>query len=130
MRDKLTFNADAKFDIQLSQALIDERRLAHIFGHLDIEKVELKSESWLWEQSGNICIEYRRDGHPSGIAVTQAGCWVHELKRDGNTLVYLMFPIERLKQLAREAIREGRFRVGGDGARQHIALIRLRDILR
>ena len=128
--DKLTFNADEKFDIQLSQALIDERRLAHTFEHLDIEKIELKSESWLWEQSGNICIEYMRDGRPSGIAVTHADCWVHELKRDGGTLVYLMFPIERLKELARAAIRDGRFRVGGDGKRQHVALIKLRDILR
>ena len=42
--------------------------------------------------------------------------WVHELKRDGATLVYLMFPIERLKALARRAYVEGRYREGvGDG---------------
>ena len=128
--EKITFNHDDKFDIQLSQALINERRLGHIFAHLDIEKIELKSESWLWEQSGNICVEYMRDDQPSGIATTKADCWVHELRRDGDTLVYLMFPIERLKTLARTAIREGRSRVGGDGARQKMALIRLSDVLR
>jgi hypothetical protein len=34
----------------------------------------------------------------SGIAVTQVGYWVHELKKpDGTTRVYLMFPIDQLQ---------------------------------
>jgi hypothetical protein len=46
-------------------------------------------------------------------------------------LVYLMFPIERLKALARDAIRAGRWRTGaGDAGRFTVALIRLKDILR
>jgi hypothetical protein len=86
------------YDIRLSRALIDERRLMDIFQHANIEKIELKSESFQWEQTGNIAIEYEDDGHPSGIASTEASVWVHELKRDGETLVYLMFPIERLRE--------------------------------
>jgi Transcriptional activator, adenine-specific DNA methyltransferase len=78
-------------------------------------KIELKSETWQWEQTGNICIEYLCDGNPSWIAVTEADVWVHELRRDNEPLVYLMFPIERLKALAREAIRRGGSRVGGHG---------------
>src|SRR5215468_10178544 len=109
----ITFNRDGKFDLQLSQALIDERRLGDIFATARIEKIELKSESWLWEQTGNICIEYRQDDQPSGIAITEADYWVHELKRDGQTLVYLMFPIERLKELAREQYQKGNYREGG-----------------
>lgn len=128
---KVAFNHDRKFDIQLSQALIDERRLAEIFEHADIHKIELKSESHQWEETGNICIEYRQDGQPSGIAATEAGCWVHELKRDGETLCYLMFPAERLKQLAREAWKAGRCRSNaGDGGRFDVVLLRLRDILK
>ena len=42
-----------------------------------------------------------------------------------------MFPIERLKELARSAIRAGRFRHGaGDDGRFSVALVRLSDILR
>jgi hypothetical protein len=131
MADKIKFNNDNKFDIQLSQSLIDERRLAHIFEHLDLHKIELKSESWQWEQTGNICIEFRANGKPSGIAATQADCWVHELKRDGETLCYLMFPIDRLKQLAREAYRAGHYHEGGgDGGRYCNILIPLSWILR
>ena len=128
--EKIRFNSDEKYDLQLSAALIEERRLGEIFQHGLLEKVELKTETWLWERSGNICIEYMRDDKPTGIAATQATCWVHQLKRGDDTLVYLMFPIERLKALARDAIRAGRMRLGGDGARQRVALIPLRDILR
>src|SRR6516164_495327 len=132
MGDKrIQFGGGNKFDIQLSDALINERRLADIFEHVDIHKIELKSETWQWEQTGNICIEYRQNGQPSGIAVTDAGYWVHELKRDGQTLVYLMFPIGRLKELAREAYRLGRYREGGgDGARFCNILIPLSWVLR
>jgi hypothetical protein len=65
-------NRDKKFDLQLSQALIDERRLAEIFAGAKIERIELKSESSQWEQTGHIAIEYEQDGKPSGIATTEA----------------------------------------------------------
>ena len=40
---KITFNRDRKFDLQLDQALIDERRLAEIFAHANIRRThELK----------------------------------------------------------------------------------------
>jgi hypothetical protein len=128
---KIKFERGKKFDIQLDDALVNERRLADIFANAHIEKIELKSESWQWEQTGNICIEYRSRGQPSGIAATEATCWVHQLKRDGKTLCWLMFTHERLLELARQAYREGRFRekAGDDGA-QCVVLLRLRDILR
>lgn len=127
---KISFEHGRKFDIQLSEALINERRLGDIFTDCKIEKIELKSETWQWEQTGNIAIEYQCDGSPSGISTTQADVWVHELKRDGHTLVYLMFPIARLKHLCRQAYRRGSFRkAGGDGGRFDVILLRLADIL-
>jgi hypothetical protein len=129
--NKITFNRDRKFDLQLDQALVAERRLAEIFAAAKLEKIELKTETWQWEQTGNICIEYRQGGQPSGIAVTEADYWVHELRRDSQTLCYLMFPIERLKELARRAYAEGRFREGGgDGGRFCNVLIPLSWVLR
>jgi hypothetical protein len=127
---EIVHNRDQKFDLQLSQALIDERRLAAIFAGAKIERIELKSESWLWERTGNICIEYRRAGRPSGISTTEADVWVHELKRDGETLVYLMFPIDRLKALCRQAFARGDYRLGGgDGGEFDVILLKLKDIL-
>jgi hypothetical protein len=128
---KVAFNRDNKFDLQLSDALINERRLAEVFSAKKIEKIELKSESWQWERTQNICVEYRQNGAPSGIAITQADYWVHELKRDGQTLCYLMFPIERLKELARAAYMAGRYHEGGgDGRRFCNVLIPLSEILK
>src|SRR5262245_28724820 len=130
-RDKIKFNRDKKFDLQLSQALVNERRLANIFTAGKIEKIELKSESYLWEKSGNICIECRQDGRPSGIDATEADYWVHELKRDGDTLCYLMFPIDRLRKLARDAYDDGHYREGGgDDGRFCNILIPLSEILK
>jgi hypothetical protein len=129
--EKILFNRDDKFDLQLGDALINERHLAEIFAAAKIEKIELKSETWLWERTGNICIEYKQDGKPSGIATTEADYWVHEPKRDGKTLCYLMFPIERLKQLAREAYAKGHYHErGGDGGRFCNVLIPLSEILK
>lgn len=124
----ITIHNGKKFDLQLSQALIDEQRLADIFSHARIERVELKSESYQWERTGNICIEFESRGRPSGIATTEADYWVHELKRDGETLVYLMFPIERLKQLCRQS---GRVVHGaGDDDAQSAVILPLSEILK
>jgi hypothetical protein len=98
-----------------------ERALADI---IKGEKIELKSETWQWEQTGNICIEYAC----AGIATTEADIWVHELRRDGSTLVYLWF---RLKELARDYYRRGCYRTGvGDDGRFSVVLIPLKGILR
>ena len=135
--DGIFFSRGKKFDLQLSAAVRNERRLAKIFTTAKIEKVELKSEMWLWEKTGNICIEFRYGGKPSGIAITDADYWVHELRRrikgeeDGYTLVYLMFPVMRLKQICRAAYREGHWRTAsGDDGKSDVVLLSLKDIIR
>jgi hypothetical protein len=62
---------------------------------------------------------------------TEADYWVHELRRADETLVYLMFPIDRLKALCREAIKAGRGRDNaGDGGRFSVVILPLKDILK
>jgi hypothetical protein len=122
-----------KWDLQLSQALINQQRLGEIFAYKRIGSIELKTETWLWQRTGNICIEYRQRGVPSGIAVTTADYWVHELKDDnGETLVYLMFPLPRLKALARHwKAQPGHDKhQGGDRGEYDNIVIPLRAILR
>jgi len=114
----------SKFDIQLGQALINERRLANIFEN---GKIEVKSESYLWERTRNICIEYEQNGKSSGIAITEAEHWIHELLlHDGSVHVRLMLPVPRLKELCRRAHAEGRYRKNaGDGGRFGVFLVPL-----
>jgi len=129
MKYKIVFNRDAKFDMQLSASLIAERRLADIFTAAKFEKIELKTETWQWRRTGNIAVEYRQRGKPSGIAITQADYWVHELcEDDGATVGYFMIPVERLKRLAREAYRAGHHRTGGDADEYEMVLLSVRDL--
>jgi hypothetical protein len=124
-------NDDGKFDIQLNQSKIEERRLAEIFVGADIELVEVKAESFLWERSGNLCIEFEWNGEPSGIAKTNAGIWAQTLIRaeDGEVMGWVLFKVDRLKEVCRQAYREGRFRRGvGDKGKSSVVLIRLRDL--
>lgn len=132
MTEKATFNSDKKFDMQLSKALLDERGLAWMFENATFEgvKIEAKDETWLWQQSGNICVEWRNHDKPSGIAATEADYWVHSLHAEsGLVLVRLMFPVDVLLWLARKAYKEGRYRTGGDGGHSKMVLIPVRDIL-
>jgi hypothetical protein len=46
-RPPVRFSREHKFDLQLSEALIHERRLGEIFRTGRIEKIELKSETYL-----------------------------------------------------------------------------------
>lgn len=120
-----------KFDLQLSASLLREKQLSQIFTTRSIFKIELKSEQVQWEATGNICVEFADSGKPSGIMTTEADYWVHELLRDGRTLVYLMFPIDRLRVLFEHYKARGFARHGvGDGGRMSVVLIPLREILR
>jgi hypothetical protein len=124
-------NDDDKFDIQLAQAKVEERKLAQIFVGADIELIEVKAESFLWERSGKLCIEFERNGKPSGIAVTKAGVWAHALIRasDREVMGWALFPVARLKELCRQAYRAGRvLRCVGDGGKSSVVLLRLADL--
>jgi hypothetical protein len=131
----IVFHDGWKYDFQLKASLIRERKLAEVFAYATFMSgndvsVELKSETWQWEKTGNLCVEYKCDGRPSGIARTEAHFWVHELLRGQRghekDLIRYIVPMERMKELARRAIAEGRWRAGaGDGKRFHVALIPL-----
>ena len=121
----VAFNRDNKFDIQLGQAERDENALARIMSGA---KIELKTESFLWDRTGNIFIEFESRGKPSGIAVTKADFWVHQLVKEDQTVIYLMFPIARLKALCAAC---GKVKHGaGDDGTQSGYLIAIKDVAR
>lgn len=132
--DKIKFNRDEKYDIQLEAALAHERGLAKMFATANIEFFEffeLKTERWQWRRTGNVAIEYRRAGRLSGISVTQADIWVHQCCNDEGveTFCLFMLPVPRLKELCRAAIKAGRFRKGvGDDALSDVVLLRVIDL--
>lgn len=121
------FNKDSKFDIQLR---LGEQAEQLLHDRLQGAKLELKTESWQWEKTGNICIEYEYRGRPSGIAATQADFWVHELRRDGLTLIYLILPVWKLRQVCRQAWLEGSHRQNsGDNGYSKVILLPIAKLL-
>jgi hypothetical protein len=121
---------DNKFDIQLNVANLREHQLAHLFTR---GTIELKAETWQWRRTGRLCIEYAQSGEPSGIAVSSADVWTHQLNDDnGRPLVLLVFPLERAKELARWSWRHcgGRRRGGGDRKNIDSVVVRLHDLVK
>ena len=123
----MILNNNNKFDIDLKYGQIREEKLADI---LQNEKVEVKTERDKWKQTGNICIEFSCRGKPSGIAVTQAKWWVHVLANGDDTSCMLMFPTEKLKEIARKYYANGKIVNGGDDNLSKMVLLPLKEIFK
>jgi hypothetical protein len=94
------------FDIDLRHGLAREDALVDVFLKAKVEhKCDEKAR-----RTGNLFIEYRQKGRPSGIAVTAADWWAFEF--DDET--WLIVPTEKLKRLARLAYQQNRRAKGGD----------------
>jgi len=123
-------NSDKKFDIQLETAKERELELARLLSDGTV-RIELKSETYLWRRTGNLCIEYRNRGQLSGISTTEADQWVHELYDDDDRLIVrMMFPVDRLRELCRKAFKRGRYRTNvGDDHASDVVLLSLKDLI-
>ena len=118
-------NNDNRFDIDLQYGQVREQELADI---LQNEKIEVKTERDKWKETGNICIEFRCRDKESGIAVTQAKWWAHVLADGDETVCMLLFPTDKLKEIARKAVVDGKVVYGGDDNLSKMVLIPLKEI--
>ena len=121
----MTLNNDNRFDIDLLYGQVREQELADI---LQNEKIEVKTERDKWKETGNICIEFRCRDKESGIAVTHAKWWAHVLADGDDTSCMLMFPTDKLKEIARKAVVDGKVVYGGDDNLSKMVLIPLKEI--
>jgi hypothetical protein len=128
---QVIFNHDNKFDVQLGAAIVHENELARLLSDKTL-KVEVKTESYIWRKTGNIAIEYRNRGKKSGISVTEADIWVHELCHDDGRVVFrLVFEVPVLKKLCRAAYARGRIcRNCGDDGLSDVILLSLTDLIK
>lgn len=120
------FNDNSKFDIDLNYGQILEKQVADI---LQGKTIEVKSERDIWIDTGNIAIEFESRGKKSGIAVTEADYWFHNLTKtvDGEPVILstIILPVQMLKRY----ILANRPRVvkGGDNNTSKLFLINLHD---
>jgi hypothetical protein len=111
----VTFNNDEKFDFQRKRANGDELECALRLFEGSFEHKCERHQPWL---TGNLCIERRRRGFPSGLTVTEAANWAHELRYNEELIATLVIPVPVLWKLTRhyenDPVRNNRFFNGGD----------------
>lgn len=95
-----TGNADMRWDINLAEGHVAEEIAKRIFeGNLT---VEVKSD-YLVHQHGNVAIEYKYRGRPSGISVSRAKYYMFWFAgRYYRNELSVLISTERLRPLARE----------------------------
>ncbi len=113
-----------KFDIDLSYGSIREDKIIDMFLN---KKIEVKSEKNMWQDTGNICIEYESWGRPSGIKATEADYWFHNLCVGENEYCTLVFKTEVLRSIVND-LDKFKSVSGGDNKASKMFLINLQKL--
>ena len=113
-----------KFDIDLQYGVVREDKIADM---LQNKKIEVKSERDLWQKTGNICIEYKSYGKPSGIDATESDYWFHNLCIGDDEYCTLVFNTATLKKIVK---RLDSFKTvsGGDHKASQMYLLNLQKL--
>ena len=113
-----------KFDIDLAYGEVREDKIADM---LTGKKIEVKSERDLWQKTGNICIEYKSYGKPSGIDATESDYWFHNLCIGDDEYCTLVFNTATLKKIVK---RLDSFKTvsGGDNRASQMYLLNLQKL--
>ena len=88
-------------------------------------KIEVKTERDIWKTTGNIAVELRYNGSPSGISSTDSSIWVHLLSYNGVIEGGFMFRVDQLRDKIKSLHKSGDLKMvmGGDGNMSQMALL-------
>ena len=117
-----------KFDLDLEFGKIGEDFTEALFSVNS--KVEVKTERDIWKSTGNIAIEIRCKGRPSGLSTTESANWVHLLSYDGKIEGGFIFDVERLKKKVKSLLKEGKAKMvmGGDFNMSQMVLLPIKEL--
>tara|TARA_R110000824_G_scaffold69214_2_gene178338 strand:+ start:18550 stop:18960 length:411 start_codon:yes stop_codon:yes gene_type:complete len=117
----------SKFDIDLDFGESYEYALGQI---LNMGKIEIKTERDKWVKTGNIAIELKNQGNPSGLSVTEAEWWAQILSFKGDIKSVILISVKELKKKVKHSVKHGNGRIvmGGDDNASEIALIPIKEI--
>ena len=116
------------FDIDLKFGKMGEEFTQQVFeGN---SKVEVKTERDIWMTTGNIAIEIRCKGEPSGLSTTEANVWIHLLAHKGEIKGGYLFIVDELKAFIKKRHKEGNLKIvmGGDDNASQMALIPRKEL--
>ena len=93
-------------------------------------KIEIKTERDIWKTTGNIDIEIRCKGKPSGISTTESSVWIHLLSLKGVIMGGFLFKVDQLKAKIKKLHNEKKLKMvmGGDDSDSQMALLPIKDL--
>lgn len=109
------------FDIDVEYGRQGENYLIDI---LETKRIEVKTDR-IAHITGNVAVEYKYRGRPSGIATTEADYWAF-LLYDMTTII--MVPTDKLKAIAREKFKQDQITLGGDENASEMILIPINEL--
>ncbi|WP_292412854.1 hypothetical protein [Methylophaga sp.] len=117
-----------RFDIDLKFGEMFEDKVRELFE--GDGSIEVKTERSVWKKTGNIAIEIRFKGKPSGISTTDAKWWIHVLSENSEMVGAFIFKVEKLKERLKELRSHGKINkvFGGDDNQSEILLVPMRYI--
>ena len=117
-----------KFDIDLEFGKIGEDFTEALFTHNSM--VEVKTERDIWKNTGNIAIEIRCKGKPSGISTTESAHWVHLLSYNGKIEGGFIFNVDDLKNKIKKLLAEKKAKMvmGGDFNMSQMILLPIKEL--
>ena len=94
------------------------------------KKIEVKTERDIWKTTGNIAIELRYKGNPSGLSTTESSVWVHLLSYKGVIEGGFMFKVDLLKEKIKKLHKSGDLKIvmGGDDNMSQMALLPIKEL--
>ena len=116
------------FDLDLEFGKKGEKFVEEVFeGN---SKVEIKTERDIWKTTGNIAIEIRCKGVPSGLSSTESSTWIHLLAYKGEIKGGFIFKVRLLKDKIKKLHNEGNLKIvmGGDDNLSQMALLPITEL--
>jgi hypothetical protein len=116
------------FDLDLKFGKMGEKFAEEVFeGN---SKVEVKTERDIWITTGNIVIEIRCNGKPSGLSTTESTIWIHLLAHNGVIKGGFLFKVDELKAKIKKLHESGdlKMTMGGDDNLSQMVLLPIKEL--
>ena len=93
-------------------------------------KIEIKTERDIWKNTGNIAIEIRCKGKPSGISTTTSSVWMHLLAYKGVIEGGFILKVDKLKAKIKKLQESGNLKMvmGGDFNESQMVLLPIKEL--
>jgi hypothetical protein len=120
----MKYNSDFRYDLEIGQEY--ESRFADLFRG---KKFEVKTD-FHSHKTGNIAIEYKSRGKPSGISTTESDFYVYIIPMAPLKNIMIILPVNELKEITKKKAKEGFIKSIGDNNTSECVLIPIMDLFR